>query len=126
MAAGALGLLAVPLPTVLVYVVVTVAGAASVGNQIVVYGYVATHYPAGIRATALGFTSGIGRLGAASGPLLGGVLVAAGFGLGMNVGMFAVVAVLGAFASAFVPGPRLHAVSPAEPAPAERALPEAA
>lgn len=115
-AAASLGLLAIPLPTVLVYVVVTVAGAASVGNQIVVYGYVATHYRAGIRATALGFTSGIGRLGAALGPLLGGVLVTAGFGLGMNVGVFAAVALLGAIASAFVPRPALT-VAPSLEAP---------
>ena len=125
-AAGSLALLAVPLPTVLVYLVVTLAGAASVGNQIVVYGYVATHYPAAVRATALGFTSGIGRLGAAAGPLLGGLLVAAGFGLGMNVSVFAAVAVLGAFAAALVPRPSLQAVSAIETTPAQRPLPEAA
>lgn len=125
-AAGSLGLLAVPLPTVLVYVVVAVAGATTVGNQIVVYGYVATHYPAGFRATALGFTSGIGRLGAASGPMVGGLLVAAGFGLGMNVGVFAAVALVGAVASAFVPRPALRVAPPVVTTRPERRLPEAA
>jgi AAHS family benzoate transporter-like MFS transporter len=126
-AAGALGLLAIPLPGVLVYVVVAVAGAASVGNQIVVYGYVATHFPAGFRASALGFTSGIGRLGAAAGPLIGGFLVAAGFGLGANVGVFAAVAVVGALASVLVPALAVRsAPAVVVPAEEERRLPEAA
>ena len=41
----ALALIAVPLPTVVLYLLVFVAGAATTGNQIVVYGYVAAHYP---------------------------------------------------------------------------------
>ncbi len=96
-AAGALVLLAVPMPVVAVYAGVAVAGAASVGNQIVVYGYVATHYPTHQRATALGLTSGIGRLGAATGPMLGGLLATSG--LPVNVSVFAAVALLGAVAA---------------------------
>ena len=101
----ALALIAVPLPTVVLYLLVFVAGAATTGNQIVVYGYVAAHYPPARRATALGLSSGIGRLGAVTGPLLGGSLLAAGFGLGWNVGVFALVAVVGALACALVPRP---------------------
>jgi len=101
----ALALIAVPLPTVVLYLLVFVAGAATTGNQIVVYGYVAAHYPPARRATALGLSSGIGRLGAVTGPLLGGSLLAAGFGLGWNVGVFALVAVVGAVACALVPRP---------------------
>ena len=101
----ALALIAVPLPTMVLYLLVFVAGAATTGNQIVVYGYVAAHYPPARRATALGLSSGIGRLGAVTGPLLGGSLLAAGFGLGWNVGVFALVAVVGAVACALVPRP---------------------
>ena len=101
----ALALIAVPLPTAVLYLLVFVAGAATTGNQIVVYGYVAAHYPPARRATALGLSSGIGRLGAVTGPLLGGSLLAAGFGLGWNVGVFALVAVVGAVACALVPRP---------------------
>jgi AAHS family benzoate transporter-like MFS transporter len=101
----ALALIAVPLPTVVLYLLVFVAGAATTGNQIVVYGYVAAHYPPARRATALGLSSGIGRLGAVTGPLLGGSLLAAGLGLGWNVGVFALVAVVGAVACALVPRP---------------------
>lgn len=124
-AAVSLGLIAIPMPAVLGYLVVGVAGAASVGNQIVVYGYVATHYPARYRATALGLTSGIGRLGAASGPLIGGFLVAAGFGLGVNVGVFAAISVVGAVAAALVPRRTVRAAPPVEPAVPQR-VPEAA
>ncbi|GAA0937826.1 aromatic acid/H+ symport family MFS transporter [Pseudonocardia zijingensis] len=98
-----LGLIAVPLPTPVVFVLVFVAGAATTGNQVVIYGYVATHYSAGQRATALGVSTGVGRLGAVTGPVLGGALVAAGAGLSTNVGVFALVALIGAVACAAVP-----------------------
>ncbi|SFO42245.1 MFS transporter, AAHS family, benzoate transport protein [Pseudonocardia ammonioxydans] len=105
LAVVSLGLIAVPLPVGLLYLLVFVAGAATTGNQIVVYGYVAAHYPAVRRATALGLSSGIGRLGAVAGPVIGGALIGAGLGLGWNVGVFALVAVLGAIACALVPRP---------------------
>ncbi|MES9541527.1 MFS transporter [Actinomadura sp. NPDC000600] len=100
-----LGLIAVPLPTAVLYALAFVAGAATTGNQIVIYGYVAAHYPAGNRATALGVSSGVGRLGSVTGPTLGGALLSAGVGLGGNVAVFAAVAVVGAVACALVPRP---------------------
>ncbi|MGE3286608.1 MAG: MFS transporter [Pseudonocardia sp.] len=103
LAVGALGLLALPLPSAVLFLLVFVAGAATTGNQIVIYGYVAAHYPVANRATAIGLSSGIGRLGAVTGPVLGGLLMSAGVGLGGNVGVFAAVAVLGAIACALVP-----------------------
>ncbi|GEL17639.1 MFS transporter [Pseudonocardia asaccharolytica] len=118
-----LGLIAVPLPTAVLYLLVFVAGAATTGNQIVVYGYVAAHYPPARRATALGLSSGFGRLGAITGPLLGGALVAAGLGLGGNVWVFAVVAVVGALACALVPRPDGETEEPSLPATADRAAP---
>ncbi|MBC3191267.1 aromatic acid/H+ symport family MFS transporter [Pseudonocardia sp. C8] len=105
LAVVSLGLIAVPLPAAVLYLLVFVAGAATTGNQIVVYGYVAAHYPPLRRATALGLSSGIGRLGAVAGPVVGGSLVAAGLGLGWNAGVFALVAVVGAVACALVPRP---------------------
>jgi AAHS family benzoate transporter-like MFS transporter len=105
MAVVSLGLIAVPLPAVVVYLLVFVAGAATTGNQIVVYGYVAAYYPMVNRATAVGLSSGVGRLGAVAGPVLGGALLSAGVGLGGNVTLFAAVAVLGALACAAVPRP---------------------
>ncbi|MDD7965145.1 MFS transporter [Actinomycetospora lemnae] len=112
LATASLLLIAVPLPTVVLYALVFVAGAATTGNQIVVYGYVAAHHPLASRATALGVSSGVGRLGAVTGPVLGGALLSAGVGLGGNVAIFALVAVLGALACALVP----RATSTDEPA----------
>ena len=103
LAVVALALIAVPLPAAVLYLLVFLAGAATTGNQIVVYGYVATYYPPVRRATALGLSSGIGRLGAVTRAVLGGALVAAGLGLDWNVGVFALVAVVGAVACALVP-----------------------
>ena len=100
-----IGLLAVPLPTVVLYLLIAVAGAASVGTQIVVFGYVAMHFSTLQRATALGVATGVGRLGAVAGPLVGGYLVASGIDLGWNFGAFAAVALLGALASVAVPRP---------------------
>src|SRR4029079_10553471 len=71
----ALALIAVPLPTAVLYLLVFVAGAATTGNQIVVYGYVAAHYPPARRATALGLSSGIGRVRAGPRPPPGGSLL---------------------------------------------------
>ena len=51
----------------------------------------------GLTATQQGLVTAI--------PLLGGSLLAAGFGLGWNVGVFALVAVVGAVACALVPRP---------------------
>jgi AAHS family benzoate transporter-like MFS transporter len=121
-----LGLFALPLPAVVLYALAFVAGAGSIGTQIVVYGYVAAHYPVGSRATALGVSSGFGRLGSVTGPTLGGALISAGVGLGGNVGVFAAVAVLGAVACAVVPRPGARtdlATSPASSPAAEDGVP---
>jgi AAHS family benzoate transporter-like MFS transporter len=68
-----------------------------------VNGYVATHYPASSRATALGWSLGVGRLGAILGPLFGGWMLASGLGLKWNFCGFAVPAVFGALVIAAVP-----------------------
>jgi MFS family permease len=59
-------------------------GLGSVGTQILVNAYVAKHYPVGSRATARGWSLGIGRLGAITGPLLGGLVLSSALGLEWN------------------------------------------
>src|SRR5688572_24418761 len=85
------------------YVVVAAAGLGSVGTQILLNGYVASHYQPEYRATALGWTLGIGRLGAILGPTVGGFLLASSLGVDWNFYGFAVAAVVGAALIAFVP-----------------------
>jgi AAHS family benzoate transporter-like MFS transporter len=96
------------------YLLIAIAGAGTVGTQILVNGYVATHYPAGSRATALGWSLGVGRLGAIVGPLFGGWVLDSGLSLDWNFYGFAVPAVLGALVISAVP--RIGRESRPEPA----------
>ena len=70
--------------------------------QVLVYAYISHLYPAAARATAIGAASGFGRLGAISGPLIGGVLLTAGLAYPWGFYIFAVVAALGAVSISFV------------------------
>lgn len=85
------------------YVVVLVAGVGATGTQIVLFGYVATHFDVSLRGRALGLTTGFARLGGVLGPALGGYLVAAHVGLSWDLTVFAAFAVVGAVASFTVP-----------------------
>jgi AAHS family benzoate transporter-like MFS transporter len=96
-------LLSVDLPSAMLFLFVAVAGLGSVGTQILVNGYVATHYPDTSRATALGWSLGMGRIGAILGPTLGGLVVASSLGYQWNFYLFAGFAVLGAVLIAAVP-----------------------
>jgi AAHS family benzoate transporter-like MFS transporter len=89
------GLLALHMPLAVTYVVVFLTGAWLFSAQTLIYAAVGAYYPADSRATALGWVSGVGRLGAVFGPWLGGILVASGLSsLGFVV--FAIAGLLGA------------------------------
>jgi AAHS family benzoate transporter-like MFS transporter len=87
----------------LMYALVAVAGFGTVGTQIMVNAYVAMHFPAGIRATALGWTLGVGRLGAILGPTFGGYLLAADIDASWNFYAFAIPAAAGVALVLFLP-----------------------
>ncbi|HWL47042.1 MAG TPA: MFS transporter [Sphingomonadaceae bacterium] len=55
-------------------------------------------YPARARSTGVGFTVGVGRLGAIAGPYAGGVLIGLGFDKAAYYPLYAVAAVIGAAA----------------------------
>ena len=57
------------------YTLIAVAGAATIGSQILLYTFVAQFYPAAVRSTGMGWASGIGRIGAIVGPVLTGALL---------------------------------------------------
>lgn len=63
--------------------------------QTMVYAAVAARFPAESRATALGWTAGMGRFGAVLGPWIGGVLMA-NQAQGWAFTVFAITAVFGA------------------------------
>ncbi|MDM1247788.1 MFS transporter [Acinetobacter sichuanensis] len=68
-------LLSYSLPTMLLYLCVAIAGAASIGGQILLLAYMSQYYAPNIRATGLGMALGVGRLGAILGPILCGWLL---------------------------------------------------
>lgn len=92
----AIFLISLNLPAGLLFLLVAVAGLGSVGTQILVGGFCATHYPQKLNATALAWSLGVGRIGAICGPLLGGLIAGWAFGYQVNFYAFAAVAVLGA------------------------------
>ena len=59
----------------LLYILVFLAGAASIGSQMLLYSYVAQYYPLAVRSTGIGWSSAIGRMGAIVGPILIGALL---------------------------------------------------
>ncbi|MFT4012180.1 MAG: MFS transporter [Paracoccus sp. (in: a-proteobacteria)] len=92
--------LSVRVPTAALYPLVFVTGCFVFSAQVLVYAYTAANHPPAVRATALGMAAGIGRLGAISGPLLGGTLVSMGVGHPWGFYVFAIVGFLGALALA--------------------------
>ncbi|GAB4583836.1 MFS transporter [Nocardia sp. IFM 10818] len=96
-------LMSLEFPFALMLGLVALAGLGSIGTQILVGGYCSTHYPQSLTATALSFTLGFGRIGAITGPLIGGFLVGLGWGWQINFYAFAAFAVLGAATAFAVP-----------------------
>lgn len=93
-----LALLSIRLPGAGVYAVVLLSGIFVFSAQVLVYAWVGRYYPAPARGTALGAASGVGRLGAITGPALGGALLSAGIANPWGFYAFALVAALGAVA----------------------------
>lgn len=89
LAAGSIGLLGFNSPAWLVYTLIAVAGATTIGSQILLYACGAQFYGLAIRSTGLGWASGVGRNGAIVGPVLGGALMGISVPLSANFLAFA-------------------------------------
>jgi AAHS family benzoate transporter-like MFS transporter len=83
---------------VLLFLSVFVAGATTIGTQILLYASVAQLYTLSIRSTGLGWASGVGRIGAIVGPTFGGYLLAQQLPLQQNFMLFAIPAVVSTLA----------------------------
>jgi AAHS family benzoate transporter-like MFS transporter len=94
-AAVSLGLLALHPPTIVVYLLVAVAGVGTTGTQILLNAYLGGYYPTRARATGLGLALGIGRLGGVIGPIYGGYILASGVAPEWRFYAFAIPAALG-------------------------------
>ncbi|MBE2997131.1 aromatic acid/H+ symport family MFS transporter [Nocardiopsis sp. HNM0947] len=90
-------------PQPAMYAFVAGLGFGSVGTQILINGYVATFFDDRVRATALGVTLGLGRIGAVIAISGGGVLLEAQFGTFVNFSVWSVAAAVGAVAILAVP-----------------------
>ncbi|RHW32368.1 MFS transporter [Lysinibacillus yapensis] len=103
MAAVSLALLGFKANMVVLYLLVAIAGACTTGAQNISYSFVTQYYPSLMRSTAVGFASGIGRIGAIIGPTFGGLLVQLNLSVEMNFFAFAVPGIIAAIAFSFVP-----------------------
>jgi MFS transporter, AAHS family, benzoate transport protein len=97
-AAVSITLMGFDLPLWVRYFIVAIAGAATIGSQILLNACAVQFYPVLIRSTGLGWASGVGRNGAIIGPLLGGYLLDAQFELQLNFVVFAIPGLICAMA----------------------------
>ncbi|WP_060515323.1 MFS transporter [Pseudomonas sp. NBRC 111132] len=93
-----LSLLALKAPVAVLYLLIAVAGASTIGTQILANACAVQYYPPHIRSTGLGWAMGIGRLGAIVGPVLGGVLHSANLPYQSSFLAFAIPGAIGAVA----------------------------
>ena len=91
-----LALLAIRMPLSLLYPVVFLTGCFVFSAQVLVYAFTAANHPPEVRATAIGLSAGVGRIGAIMGPLVGGMLVSLGLGHPWGFFIFAAVGLIGA------------------------------
>ncbi|MHC5560039.1 MFS transporter [Kocuria sp. U4B] len=96
--AALLAALAIRLPLLGIYAMVFVTGCFVFSSQVLVYAFTAANHPPRVRATALGMSAGVGRLGAISGPIIGGTLLGAGLAYPWGFFAFAAVGALGGLA----------------------------
>ena len=114
-ATTALALLAAQPPTAVVLVLVAVAGFGGLGTQNLLNDHIAGFYPAGARATGLGWALGVGRVGAIVGPTYGALFVGGGSAVVASAVAFAVPALLGALVMSRLPRSRPEAAVSAAP-----------
>ena len=93
-----LALLSVRLPTAGLYLMCFLTGCFVFSAQVLVYAFTSANNPPAVRATALGWSAGAGRIGAIVGPVITGALVTAGVAFPWGFYVFAVVGALGAAA----------------------------
>jgi len=100
--------LPVPLPVLLLFV--ALAGLGTSGTQILLFGFVANYYRTNVRAAGVAWCAGFGRMGGIGGPLIGGILIGAGFAVTQIFLILTGVALLGLVLVLMVPRHHRHAV----------------
>lgn len=96
LAAVSISLLGYPQSTAVLYLLVGLAGATTIGTQIVTCAYCGQFYPMAIRGTGVGMMLGVGRAGAILAPILIGMIVGMQLPLEMNFIAIAIPAAIAA------------------------------
>jgi AAHS family benzoate transporter-like MFS transporter len=100
--------------TELLFVLVFIVGASTLGTQLLAYAYAGEFYPGSIRTTGVGFASGIGRLGAIAAPVLIGALVAMKLPLEQNFLAIGLAGLIGTLAVMLIDHRQSAAVQPSK------------
>lgn len=121
-----IALLTLSLPIGILLLFVAIVGLGTSGTQTLIYGFVANYFRTNVRGAAVAWCAGFGRLGGVGGPLLGGLLVAAGLALNSIFYILAAIALLGVILTLLVPVRRTHdlhstPIEPSRPAAASSA-----
>lgn len=102
LAAVSITLLGYKVPTEVLFLLVGLAGASTIGTQIVTYAYAGQFYPMAIRSTGIGWASGVGRSGAILAPIVIGTLVGMSLPLEQNFMAIAIPAVIAVIAASMI------------------------
>lgn len=79
-----------------------IAGATTIGTMAIIHALAVEYYPSLVRSTGVGWAAGIGRIGAISGPVLGGALLGLALPFQQNFLAVAIPGVVAAVSIAFV------------------------
>ena len=104
LAAVSITLLGFKVPTEVLFLLVGLTGASTIGTQIVTYAYAyaGQFYPMAIRSTGIGWASGVGRSGAILAPIVIGTLVGMQLPLQQNFMTIAIPAVIAMIAASMI------------------------
>ncbi|CAG2134445.1 MFS transporter [Cupriavidus numazuensis] len=102
LAAFSISMLGYKVSTELLYLLVGLAGASTIGTQIVNSAYAGQFYPMSIRSTGIGLMLGVGRAGAILAPIVIGMLVSLQLPLQQNFLAIGIPALLAAVATGLI------------------------
>ncbi len=118
----ALILLTLGFPLAALLLIVAIVGLGTSGTQTLIYGFVANYYRTNVRGAGVAWCAGFGRLGGVGGPMLGGLLIGAGFALDSIFYVLAALGVLGVVLTLLIPVSSASLGTHAAPEPTGDAL----
>ena len=104
--AAAIAALTLKLPLAALLCIVALVGVGTSGTQTLIYGFVATYFPTRVRGAGVAWCAGFGRLGGVGGPLVGGLLIAAGLSIEAILFVLSGLALVGVVLTLLVPAAR--------------------